>query len=897
MKKLLLVFTFCLGLYSYSLSQTGTIQLPVTGQTISYYPGDDGDLKKGVAIPENRFTYHGDSSTTDQLTGLMWITDANLIASRDPDFDQERIVGDGDINWKTALDYIQKLNNDNYLGHNDWRMPNALELRSLVNLGNDSIAFPANHPFTNLKEGYWSSTTPDGRRNTAISVFLSKYYVHIYLSHPVGDFVDMNKNLDLSFNNPYKLYLLPVRDGTETGEITIPQSGQELTYYTGDDSAIGAGIEWPSPRLIDNNNGSVTDRLTGLMWTKETFPMYNRDSDYYEEYGSGWISSLDYIAKLNNENFLGFNDWRMPNLNELTSLIDCSQHSQNLPKNNPFISTWPYVYSETGYSLPSGYWTSSTLARDQNLVWTYYFKQNGPYCLDKTLERNIWPVRTDNSSLPIGSINGTIECVGLPKEEIEINFEGPVNSFAEVGADGHYSFTGLPEGSYTLTPSHSYLTFTPESKTVVVSNISETCNFTASYNQTYGWVDISSNLFPLENAAGAGLSDVYFVNDNEGWITSSSHSEIYHTTDGGKTFEVQTTQLGTSLQSIYMIDENEGFTGGGSGFVYRTVDGGVNWNFHGSLPSSLRNMDFASATQGYACGDGGKVCSITPTGVTNLNSGQPTNFSGISSPSVNNVWLCGGNAIMYYNGTIFEFQSGPAGTYNALFFINNNEGWIIGNAGLIGGTNDGGNVWKRLPPPSDNSLYGVHTPNGKDVWAVGSQGTILHTLNGDDFWWNSSGDQGNNVVWNIEGAGLTDAFLRSVFFTSTTNGYAVGNNGALLKYQELVTDVKENLQPKKFMLKQNYPNPFNPSTKIQYTIPNVEKGHALSVRLVVYDILGREVALLVNTTQSAGSYEVEFNPQSSKSSRRASQHLASGVYFYQLRAGAFIETKKMLLLR
>ena len=156
--------------------------------------------------------------------------------------------------------------------------------------------------------------------------------MHTYLSHPAGDFQDMNKNLDLSSNDYYHIYLLPVRNGAETGEITIPQSGQELAFYTGDDAAIGAGVEWPSPRFIDNNDGSVIDRLTGLMWTKETLLMYNRDPDFYEEYGSGWISSLDYIAKLNNENYLGYNDWRMPNRNELTSLIDCSQNSQNLPK-------------------------------------------------------------------------------------------------------------------------------------------------------------------------------------------------------------------------------------------------------------------------------------------------------------------------------------------------------------------------------------------------------------------------------------------------------------------------------------------------------------------------------------------------------------------------------------
>ncbi len=93
-----------------------------------------------------------------------------------------------------------------------------------------------------------------------------------------------------------------------------------------------------------------------------------------------------------------------------------------------------------------------------------------------------------------------------------------------------------------------------------------------------------------------------------------------------------------------------------------------------------------------------------------------------------------------------------------------------------------------------------------------------------------------------------------------------------------------------FELYQNYPNPFNPSTKISFTIPNVGTGLALSV-LKVYDVLGNEVATLVNEYKAAGSYEVEFNPVS------GIMNLASGVYFYQLKADNFIQTKKMILIR
>ena len=88
--------------------------------------------------------------------------------------------------------------------------------------------------------------------------------------------------------------------------------------------------------------------------------------------------------------------------------------------------------------------------------------------------------------------------------------------------------------------------------------------------------------------------------------------------------------------------------------------------------------------------------------------------------------------------------------------------------------------------------------------------------------------------------------------------------------------------PTEFGLIQNYPNPFNPSTKINYQIPEIS-----FVTLKVYDVLGNEIATLVNEEKPIGSYEVEFNAKS----------LPSGIYFYRLQAGSFVETKKMVLMK
>lgn len=111
------------------------------------------------------------------------------------------------------------------------------------------------------------------------------------------------------------------------------------------------------------------------------------------------------------------------------------------------------------------------------------------------------------------------------------------------------------------------------------------------------------------------------------------------------------------------------------------------------------------------------------------------------------------------------------------------------------------------------------------------------------------------------------------------------NNGTINSIQ----DQGINFAPDKFELEQNFPNPFNPSTKIQYAIGSLAKlqtGRQF-VSLKVYDVLGKEVAVLVNEEKPAGSYQVNFN----------AEQLASGIYFYKLQAGDFIQTKKMSFIK
>ena len=99
--------------------------------------------------------------------------------------------------------------------------------------------------------------------------------------------------------------------------------------------------------------------------------------------------------------------------------------------------------------------------------------------------------------------------------------------------------------------------------------------------------------------------------------------------------------------------------------------------------------------------------------------------------------------------------------------------------------------------------------------------------------------------------------------------------------------VEVDFTPKEFILYQNYPNPFNPTTIIKYEIPGQARNDNVLVILKVYDVLGNEIATLVNEEKPAGEYEVDWN----------AGELPSGIYFYQMNAGSFISIKKMVLLK
>ncbi|GBD86792.1 hypothetical protein BMS3Abin03_00716 [bacterium BMS3Abin03] len=193
----------------------------------------------------------------------------------------------------------------------------------------------------------------------------------------------------------------------------------------------------------------------------------------------------------------------------------------------------------------------------------------------------------------------------------------------------------------------------------------------------------------------------------------------------------------------------------------------------------------------------------------------------------------------------------------------------VGNS--VRQTNNGGFIITGYTRSFGPCLYDVYTiktdENGDTVFTK-------------TFWWGISSNEqvaiGNSIRQTNDGGYIivgTTEFLgadRVLLIKTNADG--------------IVTAVEQspNNKPEQFYLEQNYPNPFNPTTSIQYAVSSRQ-----FVSLKVYDVLGNEVATLVNEEKPAGTYEVNFD----------AGNLSSGVYLYQLRAGNFIQTMKMLLLK
>jgi hypothetical protein len=207
-------------------------------------------------------------------------------------------------------------------------------------------------------------------------------------------------------------------------------------------------------------------------------------------------------------------------------------------------------------------------------------------------------------------------------------------------------------------------------------------------------------------------------------------------------------------------------------------------------------------------------------------------------------------------------------------FVTASTGYITLDRGDMMKTLDGGVTWQDVNPYTNFDLLNLHFISPDSGIVVGRGGRILSTVDG-----------GQHFTKNYS---VTSKDLYSIHIINQNKAWITGEKGTLLTTSpgtELFTSINENHEgflPQTISLKQNYPNPFNPTTTISYQIPD-----AAHVTIQVFNLMGQQVATLVNTKQQAGDHQVSFN----------ATDLASGIYFYRINTDSYSQTKKMMLIK
>jgi photosystem II stability/assembly factor-like uncharacterized protein len=372
---------------------------------------------------------------------------------------------------------------------------------------------------------------------------------------------------------------------------------------------------------------------------------------------------------------------------------------------------------------------------------------------------------------------------------------------------------------------------------------------TTNSGQNWTLYTIAPNTGPGNNF----ISSIRFINYSTGFACNSVNS--YRTTNGGQNWSPI---ANISANLVFFINENTGWLAYNVsclGRVYKTSNGGNSWIDLGLSPLwDISNLFFKNESTGFMCGYGyAEYMNVfTPTIFMTTNSGINWNFS-YTAPSSLNIET----------------------KIRDVFFPDNNIGYAAGTESnsltpYFYRTSNGGSNWSKQP--LSFSIKKIYFSDANTGWGLAS-GSIRFSSNA-----------GINWINQFNAA----AELNDVYMLNSQTGYVCGNGGYIYKTTTggitPVTPISEVL-PDKFELYQNYPNPFNPKTNFKLQIPNSKFDN---VKLVIYDVLGKEVETLINEKLEPGIYEVEFD----------GNNLASGVYYYSLIVGDnIIDTKKMLLLK
>lgn len=390
------------------------------------------------------------------------------------------------------------------------------------------------------------------------------------------------------------------------------------------------------------------------------------------------------------------------------------------------------------------------------------------------------------------------------------------------------------------------------------------------------WVQIYSGT--------VGNYDINFITQNIGW-TAGGNGRIYKTTDGGYSWLNQSIGLNIELNNSYFINENTGLIFGGKCSAYKTTNGGNNWILKYTDTSSSQLYfianHFVNSMTGYVVGD--RIIKTTNGGETWMNQSFPltTTKDYRSVTFINEItgWSVGqhntnGIVIHTTNGGINWFQQSLIDSLNLEYikFFDLNTGIIIGNGSSsfnptkIYKTINGGLNWVLQSSIDSSMVYSAFFINLNTGWVASNK--IYRTSNG-------------GVNWNYQ---TSVASTYGLFFMNNYTGWCTNGsivykttNGGSVFVHNISTEI-----PYSYSISQNYPNPFNPSTNIKFDVVKLS-----DVKIVVYDVQGREVQTLVNESLKPGTYETTFD----------GSMLNSGVYFYKILTGEFSETRRMLLIK
>jgi hypothetical protein len=540
----------------------GTVQLPKTGQTTSYTAGDDGVLEWGVAWPSPRFTESGDC-VTDNLTGLMWTKNSNMPG--------------GGFSWQGALDYVANTVNSGAgtCGYSDWRLPNRKELRSLVDYSSYNPALPVGHLFTNVQANwYWSSSTVASYTGSAWVVSMNDGYmsynvksVNYYVWPVRGGQLRALGDLNISFSGSGSGTVngdgvrngLPSSFSTNTGTIeqfnigtTLQLHGDPDDYnifngWSGDCSGkTDCDLTMTASRSVNAIFDIYTDHKTRIGDSSLYYTSLQAAYDNSPNPGSikAWATDYEENLSCNQAKNVtmegGYNEGYTSNTGYTTLKGNLTIANGSLTSDRLIISacngscsyysiSGRITYNGTGLggvSVRLSGASASLLTTDTDGNYAFTGLSSGTYTVTPSLAGyTITPQQTTISSANVTlnftaapitySISGRITYNSTGLSGVAVALTGASTANTTTDSSGNYSFTGLANGTYTVTPTLAGYTITPQQVSVNGANV--TTNFTATYGYSItGRITLSGTGFSGVSVALTGTGPANTTTDSNG---------------------------------------------------------------------------------------------------------------------------------------------------------------------------------------------------------------------------------------------------------------------------------------------------------------------------------------------------------------------------------------------